>query len=472
MENKIVKKEGYKVELEIALTKEEFSGYITKAYNKDKNKYMIQGFRRGKAPQYLIERVYGKGVFYDTAVDMALNAEYPKTIDNLKLDVVDYPHVDLKDMNEENGVTFTIKVDVKPEVELGEYKGLEIQKAEVEVTAKDVEDALNREAEKNSRMISIEDRPVADKDTVIIDYEGSVDGVPFDGGKAEKHELVIGSKSFIPGFEDQIIGHNLNDEFDVNVKFPDEYHSEELKGKEAVFKVVLHEIKVKELPVVDDEFIKDISEYDTVEQYKEETKKKMLEDRQKKAEDSMRSQALAAACENARVDVPNAMIEQATDRIIENMKMEMQYSGYTLDQYLEYTGMKIEDVRSQYKEQARMMVVRDLVVEAVKNAENIQVTDEEIEEQLKKEAEMYKMELEQIKKAIGDYKKYYTDKIADDKAVDLIYSSAKKVKELKARKNVKNEDKEEGEAKKAEPKKKAAAKKSSKKAEEDKADKE
>ena len=468
MENKIVKKEGYKVELEIALTKEEFSGYITKAYNKDKNKYMIQGFRRGKAPQYLIERVYGKGVFYDTAVDMALNAEYPKTIDNLKLDVVDYPHVDLKDMNEENGVTFTIKVDVKPEVELGEYKGLEIQKAEVEVTAKDVEDALNREAEKNSRMISIEDRPVADKDTVIIDYEGSVDGVPFDGGKAEKHELVIGSKSFIPGFEDQIIGHNLNDEFDVNVKFPDEYHSEELKGKEAVFKVVLHEIKVKELPVIDDEFIKDISEYDTVEQYKEETKKKMLEDRQKKAEDSMRSQALAAACENARVDVPNAMIEQATDRIIENMKMEMQYSGYTLDQYLEYTGMKIEDVRSQYKEQARMMVVRDLVVEAVKNAENIQVTDEEIEEQLKKEAEMYKMELEQIKKAIGDYKKYYTDKIADDKAVDLIYSSAKKVKELKARKNVKNEDKEEGEAKKAEPKKKAAAKKSSKKAEENK----
>lgn len=468
MENKIVKKEGYKVELEIALTKEEFSGYITKAYNKDKNKYMIQGFRRGKAPQYLIERVYGKGVFYDTAVDMALNAEYPKTIDNLKLDVVDYPHVDLKDMSEENGVTFTIKVDVKPEVELGEYKGLEIQKAEVEVTAKDVEDALNREAEKNSRMISIEDRPVADKDTVIIDYEGSVDGVPFDGGKAEKHELVIGSKSFIPGFEDQIIGHNLNDEFDVNVKFPDEYHSEELKGKEAVFKVVLHEIKVKELPVVDDEFIKDISEYDTVEQYKEETKKKMLEDRQKKAEDSMRSQALAAACENARVDVPNAMIEQATDRIIENMKMEMQYSGYTLDQYLEYTGMKIEDVRSQYKEQARMMVVRDLVVEAVKNAENIQVTDEEIEEQLKKEAEMYKMELEQIKKAIGDYKKYYTDKIADDKAVDLIYSSAKKVKELKARKNVKNEDKEEGEAKKAEPKKKAAAKKSSKKAEENK----
>ena len=468
MENKIVKKEGYKVELEIALTKEEFSGYITKAYNKDKNKYMIQGFRRGKAPQYLIERVYGKGVFYDTAVDMALNAEYPKTIDNLKLDVVDYPHVDLKDMNEENGVTFTIKVDVKPEVELGEYKGLEIQRAEVEVSAKDVEDALNREAEKNSRMISIEDRPVADKDTVIIDYEGSVDGVPFDGGKAEKHELVIGSKSFIPGFEDQIIGHNLNDEFDVNVKFPDEYHSEELKGKEAVFKVVLHEIKVKELPVIDDEFIKDISEYDTVEQYKEETKKKMLEDRQKKAEDSMRSQALAAACENARVDVPNAMIEQATDRIIENMKMEMQYSGYTLDQYLEYTGMKIEDVRSQYKEQARMMVVRDLVVEAVKNAENIQVTDEEIEEQLKKEAEMYKMELEQIKKAIGDYKKYYTDKIADDKAVDLIYSSAKKVKELKARKNVKNEDKEEGEAKKAEPKKKAAAKKSSKKAEENK----
>jgi trigger factor len=472
MENKIVKKEGYTVELEIALSKEEFNGYITKAYNKDKGKFMIQGFRRGKAPQYLIERVYGKGVFYDTAIDMALNAEYPKTVDNLKLDVVDYPHVDLKDMDEENGVTFIVKVDVKPEVELGEYKGVEIVKSEVEVTAEEVEDALNKEADKNSRMISVEDRPVADKDTVIIDYEGSVNGIPFDGGKAEKHELVIGSKSFIPGFEDQIIGHNLNDEFDVNVKFPDEYHSEELKGKEAVFKVVLHEIKVKELPVVDDEFIKDISEYDTVSQYKEETKKKMLEEKQKRAEDSMRSQALAAACENAKVDVPNAMIDQATDRIIENMKMEMQYSGYTLEQYLEYTGMKIEDVRSQYKEQARMMVVRDLVVEAVKNAENIQVTDEEIEEQLKKEAEMYKMELEQIKKAIGDYKKYYTDKIADDKAVDLIYSSAKKVKELKAKKTVKKEDKEEGEAKKAEPKKKAAPKKSTKKAEEDKADKE
>lgn len=330
MENKIIKKEGYTVELEIALTKEEFDVYITKAYNKDKNKYMIQGFRKGKAPQYLIERVYGKGVFYDTAIDMALNSEYPKTVDSLELEIVDYPHVDIKDMDEEKGITFSIKVDVKPDVELGEYKGVEIQKAEVSVTDKDIEEALNKEADKNSRLISVDNRPVADKDTVIIDYEGSVNGVPFEGGKAEKHELVIGSKSFIPGFEDQIIGHNINDEFDVFVKFPDEYHAEELKGKEAVFKVVLHEIKVKEIPVIDDEFIKDISEYDTVEQYKEETRKKMLEDRQKRAEDSMRSQALAVACENAKVDVPNAMIEQATDRIIENMKMEMQYSGYTL----------------------------------------------------------------------------------------------------------------------------------------------
>lgn len=472
MENKIIKKEGYTVELEIALTKEEFDVYITKAYNKDKNKYMIQGFRKGKAPQYLIERVYGKGVFYDTAIDMALNSEYPKTVDSLELEIVDYPHVDIKDMDEEKGITFSIKVDVKPDVELGEYKGVEIRKAEVSVTDKDIEEALNKEADKNSRLISVDNRPVADKDTVIIDYEGSVNGVPFEGGKAEKHELVIGSKSFIPGFEDQIIGHNINDEFDVFVKFPDEYHAEELKGKEAVFKVVLHEIKVKEIPVIDDEFIKDISEYDTVEQYKEETRKKMLEDRQKRAEDSMRSQALAVACENAKVDVPNAMIEQATDRIIENMKMEMQYSGYTLEQYLEYTGMKMEDIKSQYKEQARMMVVRDLVVEAIRNAENIQVTDEEIEEQLKKEAELYKMELDQIKKAIGDYKKYYSDKIADDKTIDLIYTSAKKVKEVKAKKAEKKEEREEAEAKKAEPKKKAAPKKSTKKAEEDTADKE
>lgn len=478
MENKIVKKEGYTVELEIALTKEEFEGYITKAYNKDKSKFTVQGFRKGKAPQYLIERVYGKGVFYDTAIDMSLNTEYPKAIDDLKLEVVDYPNVDLKDMDEESGITFTIKVDVKPDVELGEYKGVEIQKAVVEVTDNDVEDALNSEAEKNSRMISIEDRPVQEQDTVIVDYEGFVDGVAFEGGKDEKHELVIGSKSFIPGFEDQIIGHKINDEFDVNVKFPDEYHSEDLKGKDAVFKVVLHEIKVKELPVIDDEFIKDISEYDTVEQYKEETKKKILEDRQKKAEDSMRSQALAVACENAKADIPNAMIEQATDRIIDNMKMEMQYSGYTLEQYLEYTGMKIEDVRKQYAEQAKMMVVRDLVIEAIRKAENIEVTDEEIEEELKKEAEMYKMEVDKIKSAIGDYKKYYTDRVADEKTIDFIYASAKKVKEVKAKKEAakkqteKKDNKEEGEAKKAEPKKKAAPKKSTKKAEEDKTDKE
>lgn len=463
MESKIVKKEGYKVEMEIALTKEEFDGYITKAYNKDKNKYTIQGFRKGKAPQYLIERIYGKGVFYDTAVDMALNAEYPKAIDDLKLDVVDYPHVDLKDMDEENGITFSITVDVKPDVELGKYKGVEIKKAEVEVSDKDVEDALNREADKNSRMVSVEDRPVKDGDTVIIDYEGFADGVAFEGGTAEKQQLVIGSKTFIPGFEEQIIGHNINDEFDVNVKFPDEYHAEELKGKQAVFKVVLHEIKVKELPVIDDEFIKDISEYDTVEQYKEETKKKMLEERQKRAEDSMRSAALATACKNAKVDIPDAMIERATDNIIDNMRMEMQYSGYTLEQYLEYTGMKMEDIRSQYKEQAGMMVVRDLVVEAIKNVENIQVTDEEIEELLNKEAETYKMEPDRIKQAIGDYKAYYTDKIANDKVVDLIYSSAKKVKEVKEdkkdkevkeKKSVDKKKKQDGE-----PEKKAASRK-------------
>lgn len=490
MENKIIKKEGYTVELEISLTSEEFNGYINKAYSKDKGKFSVQGFRKGKAPQYLIERIYGKGVFYDTAMDMALNTEYPKALDDLKLDVVDYPHVDIKDMDEEKGMTFSIKVDVQPEVELGQYKGLEVQQVDALVTDQEVEDVLNGEAEKNSRMVSIEDRVVIDQDTVIMDYEGSVDGVIFEGGTAEGHELVIGSNTFIPGFEEQIIGHKIGEEFDVNVKFPDEYHSEELKGKDAVFKVTVHEIKIKELPEIDDEFIKDISEFDTVDQYKAETKKKLLEESAKKAEGAMRSQALALACENAKVDVPNAMIEQATDRIIENMRMEMQYSGYTLEQYLELTGMKMEDVRNQYKEQARMMVVRDLVIDAIRNVEKLEVTDEAIEEALTKEAEIYKMELDQIKKAIGDYKKYYTDRLADELAIDLIYASAKKVKEVKEKKAKKETEtkteKKEGKAEKAEPKKKAipkeatekaepekkaAPKKSTKKAEEEKTDK-
>lgn len=458
MENKIVKKEGYTVELEVALTNDEFKGYIAKAYNKDKNKYTVQGFRKGKAPQYLVERIYGKGVFFDTAMDLALNFEYPKAVKDLGLDVVDYPNVDLKDFTDDKGVTFTIKVDVKPEVELGQYKGVEVEIVDTAVTDGDVDEALTKEAEKNSRMISVDDRAVMDKDTVIIDYDGSVDGVKFEGGAATNHELVIGSGSFIPGFEDQIIGHKIGEEFDVSVKFPDEYHEESLKGKAAVFKVNLHEIKIKEIPAVDGEFIKDISEFNSVDEFKADKKKKLEADKQKKAEDTMRNKALMAACENAKADVPKGMTEDATDKIIENMKTEMQYSGYTLEQYMQYTGMKMEDIREQYKEQAQRMVIRNLVIEAVKKAENITVTAEEIEAELKKEAEQYKMEVEEIKKAIGDYKKYYTDKLADEKTVEFIYANSKKVKEIKEKK-AKKEAKAPAEEPKAEPKKKAAPKK-------------
>ncbi len=451
MDSKLIKKEGYKVELEIALTKEEFDGYINKAYSKDKNKYTVQGFRKGKAPQYLIERIYGKGIFYDTAMDLALNAEYPKAVEELELDVVDYPRVDLKDMDDDNGLVFTIEVDVKPEVELGKYKGVEIEKIEVSVTDEEVEDKLKNEAEKNSRMVSIDNRPVEKDDTVLIDYEGFVDDVAFEGGKGEQHDLVIGSNSFIPGFEDQLIGHKTGETFDINVKFPDEYHSEDLKGKDAVFKVTIHDIKVKELPVVDDEFIKDISEYDTVAQYKEETKKQLQERKEKDAQSNMKEDALMAACDNAKVDIPNAMVEQAIDRIIDNMRMEMQYSGgYTLEQYFAYTGMKMEDLREHNKVGAKRMVVRDLVLEAIKKAEDIQVTDQEIDEELEKEAKLYSMEVEQVKKALGDYKSYYTDRVADEKIKDLIYSNAKKVKDLSKKKE---------EAKKADTQKKETKKK-------------
>lgn len=451
MDSKLIKKEGYKVELEIALTKEEFDGYINKAYSKDKNKYTVQGFRKGKAPQYLIERIYGKGIFYDTAMDLALNAEYPKAVEELELDVVDYPRVDLKDMDDDNGLVFTIEVDVKPEVELGKYKGVEIEKIEVSVTDEEVEDKLKNEAEKNSRMVSIDNRPVEKDDTVLIDYEGFVDDVAFEGGKGEQHDLVIGSNSFIPGFEDQLIGHKTGETFDINVKFPDEYHSEDLKGKDAVFKVTIHDIKVKELPVVDDEFIKDISEYDTVAQYKEETKKQLQERKEKDAQSNMKEDALMAACDNAKVDIPNAMVEQAIDRIIDNMRMEMQYSGgYTLEQYFAYTGMKMEDLREHNKVGAKRMVVRDLVLEAIKKAEDIQVTDQEIDEELEKEAKLYSMEVEQVKKALGDYKSYYTDRVADEKIKDLIYSNAKKVKDLSKKKE---------EAKKADTQKKEIKKK-------------
>ena len=414
--------------LTIEVAAEEFEKAVQAAYMKNKNKITIPGFRKGKAPRVMIEKMYGTGIFFEDAANALIQREYPKAADESGLDIVSYPEIDVVQVEKGKSFIFTAEVAVKPEVTLGEYKGLEVEVAPVEVTEEEVAAELKREQENNSRTIDVDDRAVAQGDMVTLDFEGFVDGVAFEGGKGTDYPLTIGSNSFIPGFEDQLVGAELNKEVEVNVTFPEDYHANDLAGKAAVFKCTVKAIKVKELPELDDEFAKDVSEFDTLAEYKADVEKKLRERKEGVAKREREDKAVDAVIANAQMDIPEAMIQNQIQQLMNDFVQRMQAQGLSIDQYYQFTGLDQAKIQEQMRPQALKRIQSRLVLEKVAEVENIQVSDEKFEEELKTMADMYKMEVEKLKELMGDAEKEQMKKdIAVQEAVTLVAESAKVV---------------------------------------------
>ena len=414
--------------LTIEVAAEEFEKAVQAAYMKNKNKITIPGFRKGKAPRVMIEKMYGTGIFFEDAANALIKREYPKAADESGLDIVSYPEIDVVQVEKGKSFIFTAEVAVKPEVTLGEYKGLEVEVAPVEVTEEEVAAELKREQENNSRTIDVDDRAVAEGDMVTLDFEGFVDGEAFEGGKGTDYPLTIGSNSFIPGFEDQLVGAELNTEVEVNVTFPENYHANDLAGKPAVFKCTVKAIKVKELPELDDEFAKDVSEFDTLDEYKADIEKNLRERKEGVAKREREDKAVDAVIANAQMDIPEAMIQNQIQQLMNDFVQRMQAQGLSIEQYYQFTGLDQAKIQEQMIPQALKRIQSRLVLEKVDEVENIQISDEKFEEELKTMADMYKMEVEKLKELMGDAEKEQMKKdIAVQEAVTLVAESAKVV---------------------------------------------
>ena len=414
--------------LTIEVAAEDFEKAVQAAYMKNRNKITIPGFRKGKAPRVMIEKMYGTGIFFEDAANALIQREYPKAADESGLDIVSYPEIDVVQVEKGKSFIFTAEVAVKPEVTLGEYKGLEVEVAPVEVTEEEVAAELKREQENNSRTIDVDDRAVAEGDMVTLDFEGFVDGEAFEGGKGTDYPLTIGSNSFIPGFEDQLVGAELNTEVEVNVTFPENYHANDLAGKPAVFKCTVKAIKVKELPELDDEFAKDVSEFDTLDEYKADIEKNLRERKEGVAKREREDKAVDAVIANAQMDIPEAMIQNQIQQLMNDFVQRMQAQGLSIDQYYQFTGLDQAKIQEQMRPQALKRIQSRLVLEKVAEVENIQISDEKFEEELKTMADMYKMEVEKLKELMGDAEKEQMKKdIAVQEAVTLVAESAKVV---------------------------------------------
>lgn len=411
-----------KYELTIHIDAESFEKALEKAYKKNIKKINVPGFRRGKAPRKMVEKLYGEGVFFEDAINDIYPAALSEAIAEAKLEIVARPEVEMKEADKENGVTFTAVCIVKPEVAVKDYKGIEVEKTVKEVTDEDVENRLKAMQDRNARQIEVEDRPSQNGDTLVFDFEGSVDGVPFDGGKAEKYSLELGSGQFIPGFEPQLENRNIGDEFDVNVTFPEDYHAEELKGKEAVFKCKVHEIKAKEVPALDDEFAKDVSEFDTLDELRADIRKKMEEQNEKEASTEVENKLIDKVIENMEAEIPNEMYESAIDDMIRDFDYRLQSQGMNLDTYMKYTGMELTSFRQTFEEQAKKRVQIRLALEKIVELENIEVSGEDVEAEYKKLADMYQMEADQVKQFVSAEE--LSKDIAVNKAVDLVKENA------------------------------------------------
>ena len=411
-----------KYELTIHIDAESFEKALEKAYKKNIKKINVPGFRRGKAPRKMVEKLYGEGVFFEDAINDIYPAALSEAIAEAKLEIVARPEVEMKEADKENGVTFTAVCIVKPEVAVKDYKGIEVEKTVKEVTDEDVANRLKTMQDRNARQIDVEDRASHNGDTLVFDFEGSVDGVPFDGGKAEKYSLELGSGQFIPGFEPQLENRNIGDEFDVNVTFPEDYHAEELKGKEAVFKCKVHEIKAKEVPALDDEFAKDVSEFDTLDELRADIRKKMEEQNEKEASTEVENKLIDKVIENMEAEIPNEMYESAIDDMIRDFDYRLQSQGMNLDTYMKYTGMELTSFRQTFEEQAKKRVQIRLALEKIVELEYIEVSGEDVEAEYKKLADMYQMEADQVKQFVSAEE--LSKDIAVNKAVDLVKENA------------------------------------------------
>ena len=414
--------------LTIEASAEEFEKAIQKAYNKNKNSINVQGFRKGKAPLAIIEKMYGIEMFYEDAANEIIPAAYEEAATESGLEIVSRPEIDVEQIERGKSFIFTAEVAVKPEVTLGEYKGIEVEKKEVTVTDEEVMGRIEKEQEQNSRMLTIDDRPIQKDDIAVIDFEGFVDGNPFEGGKGEGYSLTIGSNSFIDNFEDQLIGKSIGEEVDVNVTFPDEYHAKDLVGKPALFKVKINEIKMKELPKLDDDFAQDVSEFDTLDEYKENIKATIKEDKEKELKTAKENEIVDKIIENATMDIPEPMIEAQVGQMADDFVQRIQYQGLSVEQYFQFTGMDSKKFIESLRPQALKRIQSRLVLEAVVKAENIEVTDEEFEKELTVMATMYKIEMDKLKELIRDKEEENIKAdIAVQKAVDLVLAESKEV---------------------------------------------
>lgn len=426
MSLQVEKLEKNMVKLTIEATAEEFEAATEKAYLKNRNRLTVQGFRKGKAPRKIIEKMYGKEIFYEDAANDIIPDAYEKAAEESELELVSQPDIDVVQIESGKPFIFTATVAVKPEVTLGEYKGIEVKKQDTTVTDDEVTAELERVRDQNSRLVAVEDRPVKDQDQTTIDFEGFVDGVPFEGGKATDYSLTIGSHSFIDNFEEQLIGKKIGEEVEVNVTFPEEYQAKELAGKAAMFKVVIKEIKEKELPELDDEFASDVSEFETLEEYKEDLKGKLLETKEKEAKRAKEDEVVDKIIENATMEIPEPMIDTQVRQMAEEFAQRLQQQGLSLEQYFQFTGMDSKKYIETLQPQAMKRIQSRLVLEAIVKAENITASDEELEKEIKDMAAMYQMEYEKLKDIVGDKEKEQMKMdIAVQKAVDLIADEAK-----------------------------------------------
>ena len=418
-------KNANEVKLEITVKAEKFDEAIKKVYFQSAKYFNIPGFRKGKAPMNIVEKYYGKEIFYEDAFNEVAGEALDEAVKENKLEVVSRPDVEVTQIEKGKDLIFTAIMQTKPEAELGKYKGIEIKKVEYTVSDEDIEHELGHMQEHNSRLITIEDRPVEKGDIATIDFEGFVDGKAFDGGKAEGHELEIGSNTFIPGFEDQVIGMKIDEEKDINVKFPDEYFSKDLAGKDATFKVKVHEIKKKELPKLDDEFAKDVSEFDTLKELKEDIKNKQQKQNDEKAKYETQDAIIKALCENVKVDIPSGMVEMEIDNMIKDIEQRLSYQGLKLDQYLQMMGKTNEDMRKEYEPQAIEGIKSRLALEAVIKAEKIEATDKEIDEKMKEMAKNYGKEDDKEFLKNENVRNYIKQGIESEKAIDFLVENAK-----------------------------------------------
>lgn len=425
MSSEILKKENSVVTLKLTIDAQSFDKACKDAYNKNKTKFNVQGFRKGKAPMSIVEKFYGEGVFFEDAVNTLFPDAFEAAVKEHDLDTVARPEIDVEEIGKGKSLVIIADVAVKPEITLGEYKNLTVEKPDSEVSDEEVEKEIEAMREQNARFVTVEDREVKEKDMLLIDFNGKVDGVEFEGGQAENYSIIVGSNTFIPGFEEQLVGMKLNEEKDLSVKFPEEYHAENLAGKDAVFTVKVNEIKEKELPELDDEFAKDVSEFDTLEDLKADAKAKLQKTKDEYADRELENKLVKMAAENATVEIPEAMIDSQVENMVYDFEYQLKYQGLDLENYLKFTNMSIEGLKEQMRPDAKSRVLNSLVIEAISKSENIESTEEDLEQELAKMAESYKMEVDKLKSTLRPSDMdYIKDTVIARKTVEFIKGNA------------------------------------------------